>query len=101
MKYQRRLRLRFPLEALGTMGVMVFVASLMLLVFCYLLCLIAALFTFGVWPYHFVCGAVFLLVFSYLLFGIALYVLRVLRIGWEKRKFSGARGKLNEIQQEM
>ena len=42
---------------------MVFVASLMLLVFHDLLCLIAIFFMCSVWPYHFVCGVVLLLVF--------------------------------------
>jgi len=53
---------------------MVFVSSLLILVFCDFLCLIVDLFTFGVWTYHFVFGVVLLLVFSCLILAIAFYV---------------------------
>jgi hypothetical protein len=42
---------------------MVFVVSLVLLVFCDLLCLIWFFFMSSAWPCHFVCGVVLLLVF--------------------------------------
>jgi len=57
---------------------MVFVVGLVLVVFFYFFYLITDLFTSSVWPYHFVCGVILLLVFvvfSCLLFGISFYVL--------------------------
>ena len=65
MKYQRRLKLRFTLEALGTKGIESW-RLLSVLCFCYFgefLCLIVVLFASCAWPCHFICGVVLLLVF--------------------------------------
>ena len=65
MKSRRRIRLRFPLEALGTHGVrfMVLVASLVRLVFCDLLHLICGLDYVQCMAMALYCGIVLLLVF--------------------------------------
>ena len=65
--------------------------------------LIWSLFMSSIWPYHFVCGVVLLLVFMVPLLFVScslLLCLRILGIGWEKRKVSGA-WEMNEIQQVM
>jgi len=81
---------------------MVYVESFLPLVLCYLfvldfqfcLCLVhghATLYvvSYGYWFY------------SCLFLGLTFYVVRVLGISWEKRKFNGAHWELNETQQVM
>jgi len=70
---------------------MVFVTSLVLLVFCHFLHLIVALFMFSVLPYEFVCRVVLLFVFMVFFFfvlSLVFYVVRVLGIGLGKMNVS-------------
>ena len=57
-----------------------------------------------VWPYHFVCGVVLLLVFLVSLldsFGFFILCFEGLGIWLGNRKVSGARGELDEVQHVM
>jgi len=95
MKSWRRLRLRFPLEALGTMGVESWCLLLAFLFQCFVICLrlIVVLFMFGAWPCQFVCGVVLLLVFHGFLFFsfffLPFFCFKGLKIWLEKRKVNG------------
>jgi len=48
----------------------------------------------SVWPYHFVCGVVLLLVSRGFFLVLSFYILRVLGIGCGKREVDGAWGEM-------
>ena len=95
----RRLKLSFPLGALGTMGIE---SWCLLLVLCFwsfviccaflwlCLCLVYGHTTLFVMSYCY-----WFSWFSSCLFLLVFYVVRVLGVGLGKRKFSGTQGKLN------